>query len=57
MTAKNRLFSLSYQIFYLLSDIPDCGRQATPDCARDGFWSFVLETSGRIQLQTVIFAW
>ena len=57
MMAGNRFFPLSYRIFYLLSELPDCGRHASPDCARDGFWSFVLETSGRIQLQTVIFAW
>jgi hypothetical protein len=42
-------------IYYLSFRI--VGAKQSPDCARDGFWSFVLETSGRIQLQTVIFAW
>lgn len=57
MIAKNRLFPLSYQMFYLLSDLPDGERQASQHSACDGFWSFVFETSGRIQLPTVIFAW
>ncbi|MDN7178302.1 hypothetical protein M0D69_09765 [Caballeronia sp. SEWSISQ10-4 2] len=57
MLAKNRFFSLSYQMFYLLSVLPHGERQASLHHVRAGFWSSVLETSGRIQLPTVIFAW
>lgn len=57
MMDKNRIFPLSYQMFYLLSDLPDGVRRASPDYVRGGFWGDVFETSGRIQLQTVIFAW
>ncbi|MEA3097687.1 hypothetical protein [Caballeronia mineralivorans] len=57
MLSKNRLFPLSYQMFYLLSGLPHGERQASLHYERAGFWSSVLETSGRIQLPTVIFAW
>jgi hypothetical protein len=57
MIDKNRIFALSYQMFYLLSDLTDGERQASPDYVRDGFWGDVFETSGRIQLPIVIFAW
>jgi hypothetical protein len=57
LLAKNRFFSLSYEMFYLLSGRPHGERQASLHHVRAGFWTYVLETSGRIQLPTVIFAW